>query len=157
MQINSFSRKIESLNNEADILRKELKAKFPEVFSECLIRCCKMSLNVNYEKMLLQSSKEKETSPLLRWVKSRMNQIDLRVWGVLSKVEYSKWASPVTHVKKKTKEIRVCADSRQKVTIIFFRAWTRFFQNLAVERFSQKSAWATHLCKYQWMKNVQNS
>ena len=30
--------------------------------------------------------------------------------GVLSKVEYRKWVPPEVNVKKKTKEIRVCAD-----------------------------------------------
>lgn len=30
--------------------------------------------------------------------------------GILSKIEFSKWAVPTVYVKKKSKEIRVCAD-----------------------------------------------
>ena len=30
--------------------------------------------------------------------------------GVLSRLEYSEWAAPTVYVKKKSKEIRVCAD-----------------------------------------------
>ena len=34
-------------------------------------------------------------------------------YGVLSKVDYSEWAAPVVYVKKKSGEIRVCADFPQ--------------------------------------------
>ena len=30
--------------------------------------------------------------------------------GILSKVEFSKWAAPTVYIRKKSKEIRVCAD-----------------------------------------------
>ena len=30
--------------------------------------------------------------------------------GILSKVEFSEWASPTVYIRKKSKEIRVCAD-----------------------------------------------
>ena len=30
--------------------------------------------------------------------------------GILSKTEYNQWAAPVAYVKKKSEEIRVCAD-----------------------------------------------
>ena len=30
--------------------------------------------------------------------------------GILSKVEFSEWAAPTVYIRKKSKEIRVCAD-----------------------------------------------
>ena len=64
MPINSFCKKLESLTNETDILKKELKAKFPKFSLEAWIAITKFPLNLN-NKILLQCSKDKETSPSL--------------------------------------------------------------------------------------------
>ena len=110
MTINSFCKKIESLTNETDILKKELKAKFPEVFSGGLGRRYKIFAKFELQENVILVFKRKRNVPFtsLNQIKDELDRLESM--RVLLKVKYSKWATPVVYVKKKTKEIHVCAD-----------------------------------------------
>ena len=67
---------------------------------------------------VLQVFKKKRNMPFAS-LEQINEELDRQVkTGVLSKLEYSEWAAPTVYVKKKSKEIRICADFSTE----FFRA-----------------------------------
>ena len=105
-----FSKKFESLTNETDILKIELKAKLLEIFSGGLGRCTKMFAKLELQENVTPVFKRKR-NVLFASLGQINDELDkLESMGARSKVAYCKRCSPVIYVKKKTKEIRVCAD-----------------------------------------------
>ena len=110
LPISSFCQKLENLNVEAEKLKEDLRIKFPEVFSNGLGRCTKISAKFEIKKDAKPVFKKKRNVPFASIEQINKELIRLEKMGVLSKVEYSEWASPTVYVKKKSNEIRVCAD-----------------------------------------------
>ena len=108
--INTFCQKVESLTMEKQSLKTELKKTFPEIFAAGLGKCTKTAAKFKLidnaqpvfkkKRNVLFTSLEKINKELDRLVKT----------NILSKVELSQWAAPTVYVKKKSKEISVCAD-----------------------------------------------
>ena len=94
--------------NEAESFKKELKIKFSEVFSCCLGRCNKMKAKFEKKENVLPVFKKKRNVSFAS-LKKINDELKLEKMGVLSKVNCSNWASPTVYIKKKSKEIRVCA------------------------------------------------
>ena len=98
--INNFCNKIENPTTEAQELKDELKERFPEVFSvgfelkENALPIFKKKRNVQF------AAVEKIDEELDRLEKA----------GILSKVISSEWDAPTIYVRKKSNQIRICAD-----------------------------------------------
>ena len=109
--INTFCKKVEhSTAAEREKLLKELKESFPDVFSGGLGRCNKMTARLELKEDSHPVFKKKRNIPF-----ASLNQIDkeldrLERTGVISKIQYNKWAPPAVYIRKKSNEIRVCAD-----------------------------------------------
>ena len=105
-----FCKEIKGFTNEAESLKKELKIKFSEVFSGGLGRCNKIKSKFELkEKIQLVFRKKRNVS--FASLKQNNDELDgLEKKGGLSKVNNSDWALPTVYIKKKSKEIRVCAD-----------------------------------------------
>ena len=108
--INTFCKKVEQSTADSNKLLEELKESFPDVFSGGLGRCNKMTAKLELKTDSQPVFKKKRNIPF-----ASLNQIDkeldrLEKTGVISKIQYSKWAAPAVYVRKKSNEIRVCAD-----------------------------------------------
>ena len=108
--ISTFCQKVEFSTADSEKLLKDLKIKYPEIFSGGLGRCTKMTAKLELKSDSQPVFKKKRNVPF-----ASINQIDkeldrLESIGVISKIEYNKWAAPAVYVKKKSNEIRVCAD-----------------------------------------------
>ena len=87
-----------------------MKKTFPEVFSEGLGRCTKMTAKIKLKENVQPVFRKKRSIPFAAIDKIDKELERLMQCGVLSKVDYSDWPAPVVYVKKKSGEIRVCAD-----------------------------------------------
>ena len=111
--INSFYNKIKVYsfkNRVTENMIKDLKIKFPQVFSEGLGICKKMEAKFEVKENAKPIFKRKRNLPF-----GALEQIDkelerLKNFGVISRIEFSEWACPVVYVKKKNNKIRMCAD-----------------------------------------------
>ena len=90
--------------------KEEIKKTFPEVFSESLCRFTKMTAKIKLNKNVKPIFRKKRNIPFAAIDKIDKELERLTPYGVLSKVDYNDWAAPVVYVKKKSGEIRVCAD-----------------------------------------------
>ena len=87
-----------------------MKIKFSEILSGGLGRCNKMKAKFNLKENVGPVFKKKSNVPFAS-LKQINDKLDwLEKMGVLSKVDYSDWASPTVHIKKKSKERCICAD-----------------------------------------------
>ena len=111
---NSFYNKINVSspfkNWVAENMIKDLKIKFPQVFSEGLGICKKTEAKFEVKENAKPIFKRKTNVPF-----GALKQIDkelerLKNLGVISHIEFSEWACPVVYVKKKNNKIRMCAD-----------------------------------------------
>lgn len=107
--ISSFCQKVQS-STEAESLKESLKKDFPQVFSAGLGKCIKMKAKFQLKQNATPTFRKKRNVPF-----ATIKQIDIELkrlvdTGILSKIENSQWAAPTVYVKKKSKEIRVCAD-----------------------------------------------
>ena len=108
--MNNFCNKVEGLSAEADKLRTDLKEKFPTVFADKLGQCTKVRAKLELRDDHNPVFKKPRSVPFASREKIE-NELDRLVEiGVLTPVNYSEWAAPTVYVKKKSKEIRVCAD-----------------------------------------------
>lgn len=110
LPLSSFCQKVEDSNVEAEKLKRELKENFPDVFTGGLGRCTKAVAKFEVKENEQPVFKKKRNVPY-----AAIEQIDgelerLENMGVLEKIDHSEWATPTVYIKKKSKEIRVCAD-----------------------------------------------
>ena len=110
MPVNSYCQKIKNLSTKAEKLKKKLKVVYPEIFPGGLGKCTKMMAKFELQENVRPVFKKKQNVPfaLLEQINKELDR--LVKTGVLSKLEYSEWAAPMVYVKKKSKEIRICAD-----------------------------------------------
>ena len=110
--INSFCNKINVSsfkNRVTENMIKDLKIKFPRVFSERLGICKKTVAKFEVKENAKPIFKRKRNVPF-----GALEQIDkelerLENLGVISHIEFSEWACPVVYVKKKNNKIRMRA------------------------------------------------
>ena len=108
--ISDFCNKVENLSAEADKLKTDLKETFPSVFSDKLGRCTKATAKLELRDDQTPIFKKPRSVPFASREKIETELDRLVQTGVLTPINYSEWAAPTVYVKKKTKEIRVCAD-----------------------------------------------
>ena len=113
LPINSFCYKIyvspPITNRVQENLMKDLRNKFPEVFSEGLRRCTKTKENFEVKENVKPIFKPKRNSAVSVWEPINKELEWLENLGVLSKVEYLDWLAPTLYVKKDHK-IHICTD-----------------------------------------------
>ena len=101
---------MESLTTEKQSLKTELKTTFPEIFAVSLGKCTKTAAKFKLINNAQPVFKKKGNVPFASLEKINKQLDRLVKNGILSKVEFSQWATPTVYVKKKSKEIRVCTD-----------------------------------------------
>ena len=112
--INSFRNKINVSspfkNKVTENMIKDLKIKFPQVFSKALGICKKMEAKFEVKENAKPIFKRKRNVPfrVLEQIDKELEQ--LKNLGVISCIEFSEWAYPVVYVEKKNNKIRMCAD-----------------------------------------------
>ena len=108
--INMFCQKVECITAEAEKIKKEQKGSFPEVFSACPGKCTKITAKFELKENTRPIFRKKRNIPFAS-TKEMNKELDRLVnMGILSKVEFSEWAAPMVYIRKKSKEIRVCAE-----------------------------------------------
>ena len=76
--------------------------------------------------------------------------------GVLWKINYNQWSTPTVYVKKKSKEIRVCADFLTELNATLkdyhysLPSTEKIFVKLNGGNVFEKSTSVTRILKYQW-------
>lgn len=112
--INSFCNRIDvspaGKNKNKDNLIKDLKTEFPRVFSGGLGNCTKTEVKFEVKENVKPVFKPKRKVPYAALETVNQELQRLEEMGVISKIGYSDWSSPVVFVKKKNHKIRVCAD-----------------------------------------------
>ena len=108
--INTFCQKVECITTEAEKINMELKDSFPEVFSAGLGKCTKIKAKFELKENTRPIFRKKRSVPFAT-IEELNKELDRLVnMGILSKLEFSEWAAPTVFIRKKSKEIRVCAD-----------------------------------------------
>ena len=88
----------------------ELKGSFPEVFSAGLSKYTKIKAKFELKENTRPIFRKKRNVPFIANEKINQELVRLVNTGILSKVEFSEWAAPAVYMRKKSKEIWVCAD-----------------------------------------------
>ena len=94
LPINSFCQKIENLVTKVKKTNKELKEAYPEIFSGGLGRCTKMMAKFKLQDYVQPVFKKKRNVPFASLEQINEELDRLVKTGDLSKLEYSKWATP---------------------------------------------------------------
>ena len=102
--------KVECITAETEKVKMELKGSFPEVFSAGLGKCTKIKTKFELKENTRPIFRKKRNVPFAATEEINKELDRLVNMGILSKVEFSEWAAPTVYVRKKSKEIRVCAD-----------------------------------------------
>ena len=114
LSVNSYCQKIKNWNAEAEKLKKkkkkELKEAYPKIFSGWLGRCTKTMAKFKLQDDFQLVFKKKQNVPFASLEQINEELDRLVKTGVLSKLKYIESTAPTVYVKKKSKEIRVCAD-----------------------------------------------
>ena len=100
--MSTFCRKIESKMSNLVNLKKELKQRFPEFFSDSLGKCSELKAKLKMKDSAQPVFKNKQN--VLFAAQEQINkELDkLEQAGILSKTDFSEWAAPTVHVKKKS-------------------------------------------------------
>ena len=109
--MSKFCRKIESTTSNSVNLKKELKQRFPRgFFSGGLGKCSKLKAKLKVKDGAQPVFKKKRNVPFaaLEQINKELHRLEQA--GILSKINFSEWAAPTVHVKKKSNEIRICAN-----------------------------------------------
>ena len=157
--MSTFCRKLESLTINTEKLKQEFKQKFPEVFSGGLGKCTKMKAQ---RIMPSPYFRKKRNIPF-----TALEQIDdeldwLEKAGILSKTDFSEWAVPTVYVRKKSNQIRVCANFSTgfnhalKVHHYPLPRPEEIFKKLNGGKIISKIDYRTHIFISQW-KRILNS
>ena len=107
--INTFCSKIDGTTS-SDKLKKELKTKFPEIFSEGLGLCSKAKAKFEVKENVMSVFRSKRAVPYTSVEIIDKELKRLEKLGVIEKTYYSPWAALTVYVKKKNNKIRICAD-----------------------------------------------
>ena len=116
LPINSFGNQVIMVTTsnitKTENVKTKLKRKFPEVFffSEGFGTCTKTKAKFEVKNNATPVFKPKRSLLLRPKIQSIRNWKGYKIYGVISKVDESKWASPTVYVKKKNNKIRICAD-----------------------------------------------
>lgn len=108
--MSDFCQKVENLTAEADKLKKDLKKSFPSVCSEKLGCCTKIKARFELLDEAKPIFKKPRSVPFASRKKIEEELERLVNTGILTPINYSEWAAPTVYIRKKSKEIRVCAD-----------------------------------------------
>ena len=85
--------------------------RFPQVFfSGDLGNCCELKDKLKVKDSAQPVFKKKQNVPFaaLEQINKELDRLDQA--GILSKTDFSEWAAPSVHVKKKSNQIQICAD-----------------------------------------------
>ena len=88
----------------------ELKGSFPKVFSAGLGKCTKTKAKFELKENTRPIFRKKRNVPFTATEEINKELDRLVNMGISSKVEFRKWAASTVYIRKKSKEIRVCAD-----------------------------------------------
>ena len=108
--MSAFCRKIESTTSNSLSLKRELKQRFPQVFSGGLGKCSKLKAKLNVKDGAQPVFKKKLNVPFAALEQINKELDRLEQGGILSKTDFNEWVAPTVHVKKKSNQIRICAD-----------------------------------------------
>ena len=107
MPINSFCKKMESLTNEMEILKRGLKAKFPGIFSGGLERCNKMFAKFELQENVTPVFKRKNVPVAsLSQINDELDRLESI--KVLLKVEYSELGLPSSLHEENKRNLCLC-------------------------------------------------
>ena len=106
-----FCRKTESTTSNSVNIKKGLNQRFPQVFfSGSFGKCSKLKAKLKVKDGAQPAFKKKQNDPLAALEQINKDLDRLKQAGILSKTDFSKWAAPTVHVKKKSNQIQICAD-----------------------------------------------
>ena len=108
--INNICNQVTSAQPEAETMICSLKKHFPNVFSPGLGKCTKLKAKFQLKKNATPVFRRKRNVPFASQEHIEKELDRLVENDILTKVEHSEWAAPVVYVKKKSREIRMCAD-----------------------------------------------
>ena len=108
--INTFCNKIDGTSTSSDKLKKELKIKFPEIFSEGFGFCSKVKAKFEVKENVMPVFRLKRPVPYASFEIIDKELGRLEKLGVTETTDYSPWAAPTVYVKKKNDKIRICTD-----------------------------------------------
>ena len=91
-------------------IKMELKGSFPEVFSAGLRKYTKVKAKFEVKENTHPIFRKKRNVPFAATEEINKELDRIVNMSILSKVEFSEWAAPTVYIRKKSKEIRVCAD-----------------------------------------------
>ena len=91
-------------------MKMELKGCFLEVFSAGLGKCTKIKAKFELKEKTRPIFRKNRNVPFAAAGEINKGLDRLVYMGILSKVEFSEWAAQTVYIRKKSKEIRVCAD-----------------------------------------------
>ena len=101
---------VKEVKEEAQKLTEELKTSFPDVFADGLGRCTKAKASLKLQEEAGPVFRKSRPVPYASIPKLEKELDRLVDMGVLSPVTHSDFAAPIVIVKKKSGEIRLCAD-----------------------------------------------
>ena len=95
---------------EAEKIKIELKGSLPKVFSAGFGKCTKIKAKFELKENTRPIFRKRRNVPFAATEEINKELDRLVNMGILPKVEFSEWAAPTVYIRKKSKEIRVCAD-----------------------------------------------
>ena len=98
--MSTFCRKIESTASNSVNLKKELKQRYPQVFSGGLGKCSKLKSKPKVKDGAQPVFKKKRNVPFaaLQQINKELDRLEQA--GILSKTDFREWAAPTVLVKK---------------------------------------------------------
>ena len=107
----------------------------PVFFSGGLGKCSKLKAKPKVKDGAQSVFKKKRNVPFAALEQTNKELDRLEQAGILSKTDFSEWAAPTVHVKKKSNQIRICADfctglnNLCRITTILYQAQKTFSTN----------------------------
>lgn len=146
LPINSFCNRVNvssrCKNRVTENFVKDLKIKFPQVFSEGLGCCKKAKAKFEVKENVKPIFKRKRNVPFGVLEQTDKELERLENLGVISRIEFSEWACPVVYVKKKNNKIRMCAD------------FSTGLNDCLKDHTYPLPFTRRHFCKFKWRKNI---
>ena len=106
--MSTFFRKIESTTSNSVNLKIELKQRFPQGFLSGGLGKLKAKLKVKDGARPVFKKKWNVPFAAQEQINKELDRLEQS--GILSKRNFSEWAAPTVHVKKKSNQIRICID-----------------------------------------------